>query len=276
MTVSSHARQPIALAVALRVALLHPRPCSTPRTRSMAQAQRPGHHASPTLLSPRGDRQASWPAAGRRPSGACSSSTSSRRGSLRRGRGREARRRAGLRQASRLLAPAGAARRLLREDRQGHDQRRGRARHLRRQGEGATAARRRCRPATSSSTPRRRPRSSPTRSPRAPISRPSPRRTPRTPAPRTTAAMLGYFGHGQMVRSVRAGAFALKAGELSKPVKSQFGWHLIKVEDRREEAAADLRGGQGPHSRPRWCSPRRRTSPAICAARRRSSTSTRT
>ncbi len=47
--------------------------------------------------------------------------------------------------------------------------------------------------------------------------------------------MLGYFGHGQMVAPFEQVAFSLKAGELSKPVKSQFGWHLIKVEDRRQK-----------------------------------------
>ncbi len=47
--------------------------------------------------------------------------------------------------------------------------------------------------------------------------------------------MLGYFARGQMVAPFEEAAFSLKAGELSKPVKSQFGWHLIKVEDRRQK-----------------------------------------
>ncbi len=45
---------------------------------------------------------------------------------------------------------------------------------------------------------------------------------------------LGYFGAGQMVPEFEQAAFALSVGEHTKvPVKTQFGWHVIKLEDKR-------------------------------------------
>ncbi len=44
---------------------------------------------------------------------------------------------------------------------------------------------------------------------------------------------LGLFGRGRMVKEFEDAAFAMKAGEVSDPVKSMFGWHVIKVVEKQ-------------------------------------------
>jgi peptidyl-prolyl cis-trans isomerase C len=52
---------------------------------------------------------------------------------------------------------------------------------------------------------------------------------------------LGTFGHGRMVPAFETVAFSLPVGQLSDPVKSQFGYHIIKVETRQEKTYPEVR-----------------------------------
>ncbi len=60
---------------------------------------------------------------------------------------------------------------------------------------------------------------------------------------------LGWFGRGQMVPEFEAAAFSMEKGDLSAPVRTKFGYHLIKLEQsipggemRFEEALPAIRG----------------------------------
>lgn len=45
---------------------------------------------------------------------------------------------------------------------------------------------------------------------------------------------LGFFGRGEMAKPFEEAAFDLKVGQISDPIKTNFGWHIIKLTDRKE------------------------------------------
>ncbi len=58
------------------------------------------------------------------------------------------------------------------------------------------------------------------------------------PTGKSNGGDLGWFSSGRMVPEFEAAAFAMKKGEISEPIKTQFGYHIILVEDKK---AADIK-----------------------------------
>lgn len=46
---------------------------------------------------------------------------------------------------------------------------------------------------------------------------------------------LGFFGKGQMVKPFEDAAFSMEVGDVSEPIQTQFGWHLIYLADKKED-----------------------------------------
>lgn len=53
------------------------------------------------------------------------------------------------------------------------------------------------------------------------------------PGSKDDGGNLGFFGRGQMVPQFEEAVFKLEKGTVSDPIKTQFGWHLIKLEEKR-------------------------------------------
>lgn len=60
------------------------------------------------------------------------------------------------------------------------------------------------------------------------------------PGSKDKGGNLGFFSKGMMVREFEEAAFSLKINEISEPVKSQFGYHIIRAESRKEASEANF------------------------------------
>ena len=60
------------------------------------------------------------------------------------------------------------------------------------------------------------------------------------PSAKTNSGDLDFFRRDQMVAEFSEAAFGMKKGDISEPVRSQFGYHVIKVTDRKEASTVPL------------------------------------
>lgn len=56
----------------------------------------------------------------------------------------------------------------------------------------------------------------------------------------TRGGALGWFGKGQMVPEFELAVVGMEVGAISAPIKTQFGWHVIKLNDARSKDAPEI------------------------------------
>ena len=54
------------------------------------------------------------------------------------------------------------------------------------------------------------------------------------PGTKSRGGDLGFFGRGRMVKTFEEAVFSMKVGEISGPIQTNFGIHIIKLEEKRE------------------------------------------
>lgn len=64
------------------------------------------------------------------------------------------------------------------------------------------------------------------------------------PGSKDQGGELGYFGRGRMVPEFEEAAFDLGIGKISEPVQTDLGYHIIKVEDKKEAKEATFEGSK--------------------------------
>lgn len=64
------------------------------------------------------------------------------------------------------------------------------------------------------------------------------------PGSKELGGELGYFGRGQMLPEFEETAFNLEVGKISEPVQTDYGYHIIKLEDKKEANPATYEGSK--------------------------------